>query len=103
MARCKLFSLKKNWRAGRGLILRMSMERGKTKWLILFYIIRSVDRAGNSLSFAVLQAKILYGQHLLRQTRRPKPKADDVLNVENVGNLLSDTVESTFTQLPLPL
>jgi transposase len=63
-------------------------------------LIRSVDRAGNSLSFAVLRAKILYGQHLLRQTRRAKPKADDVLDV---GSLLSDTVESTFTQLPLPL
>ncbi len=66
-------------------------------------LIRSVDRAGNSLSFAVLRAKILYGQHLLRQTRRPKPKADDVLDVEIVERLLSDAVESTLVQLPLPL
>ena len=66
-------------------------------------LIRSVDRAGRSYSFAVLRARLLHGQHLLRQTRRPKPKASDVLDVENVGSLLNDAAESTFTQLPLPL
>src|SRR5262249_32735349 len=66
-------------------------------------LIRSVDRAGRSYSFAVLRARLLHGQHLLRQTRRPKPKASDVLDVENGGSLLNDAVESTLTQLPLPL
>jgi len=66
-------------------------------------LVRSVDRAGRGYSFAVLRARLLHGQHLLRQTRRPKPKADDVLDVENVGELLSDAVESTFIQLSLPL
>ena len=66
-------------------------------------LVRRVDRAGRGYSFAVLRARLLYGQHLLRQTRRPKPKASDVLDVENVGSLLSNAVESTFTQLPLPL
>jgi transposase len=66
-------------------------------------LVRSVDRAGRGYSFAVLRARLLYGQHLLRQTRRPKPKASNVLDVENVGNLLSDAVESTFIQLPLQM
>lgn len=64
----------------------------------LHSLIRSVDRAGNSLSFAVLRAKILYGQHLLRQKRGPKPKADDVLDGGNVGILLSDAAKSTCIQ-----
>ena len=39
-------------------------------------LIRSVDRAGRGYSFPVLRARMLYGQHLLRQTRRRPLQAD---------------------------
>ena len=64
-------------------------------------LIRSVDRAGRGYSFAVLRARLLFGQHLLRQTRRPKPKVSDVL--ENVDDSAGDALLSTLVQLPLPL
>lgn len=66
-------------------------------------LIRSVDRAGRGYSFAVLRARLLFGQHLLRQTRRPKPKASDVLEEKNVDDQVGDALPSTFVQLPLPL
>ncbi len=66
-------------------------------------LIRSVDRAGRGYSFAVLRARLLYGQHLLRQTRRPKPKACDVLEERNVDDQVGDASPSTCIQLPLLL
>lgn len=66
-------------------------------------LVRSMDRQGRRYSFAVLRAKLLFGQHLLRQTRRPKPKVSDVLEERNVDNQVSDVLPSTYTQLPLPL
>jgi len=53
-------------------------------------LIRSVDRAGRGYSFAVLRARLLYGQHLLRQTRKPKPKASDALEVMRVDDQAGD-------------
>jgi transposase len=66
-------------------------------------LIRSVDRQGRGYSFAVLRARLLFGQHLLRQTRRPKPRASDVLEAMNVDDQVGDALPSTFIQLPLPL
>jgi len=66
-------------------------------------LIRSVDRAGRGYSFAVLRARLLFGQHLLRQTRRPKLKVSDVLDMENVDDQAGNVSPSTFVQLPLPL
>jgi transposase len=39
---------------------------------------RSVDRSGRGYSYTVLRARLLYGQHLLRQTKRRSPAPADV-------------------------
>ncbi|BCL79089.1 hypothetical protein ccbrp13_15540 [Ktedonobacteria bacterium brp13] len=53
--------------------------------------------------FAVLRARLLFGQHVLRQTRRPKPKMSDVLEKASVDDQAGDALPSTLVQLPLPL
>lgn len=66
-------------------------------------LIRSLDRQGRGYSFAAIRARLLFGQHLLRQTRRPKPKASDALEEKSVDDQMGDDLPSTYTQLPLPL
>ena len=52
---------------------------------------RAVDRQGRGYSFPVLRARLLYGQHLLRQTKRRAPKTADVQEALDVdGEMLLD-------------
>jgi transposase len=60
---------------------------------------RSVDRAGRGYSFPVLRARLLYGQHLLRQTKRRAPKTADVQEVSHVDGPVIDEVLSTSETL----
>jgi transposase len=61
---------------------------------------RAVDRAGRGYSFPVLRARLLYGQHLLRQTKRRAPKTADVQEVSNVDGPVIDEAPSTPEALP---
>ncbi len=56
---------------------------------------RSVDRQGRGYSLAVLRARLLYGQHSLRQTKRRRPKTSDALQAEDVDGRLVDAITST--------
>jgi len=62
---------------------------------------RSVDRQGRGYSLAVLRARLLYGQHLLRQTKKRTPKASDVLETVDVEGRLVHTIASTQEAITL--
>lgn len=61
---------------------------------------RSVDRQGRGYSLVVLRARLLYGQHLLRQTKRRGTKARDLLQTKNVDGWLVDALPSTQEAMP---
>jgi len=62
-------------------------------------LIRSVDRAGRGYSFAVLRARMLYGQHLLRQSKKRLPSLPDVQDsgVAQRGDALAPSVDILST------
>lgn len=61
---------------------------------------RAVDRQGRGYSFSVLRARLLYGQHLLRLTKRRIPKVADVRESEPVDGQVVDSRTSTQEALP---